>query len=491
MKKFISMLFACLFCAVLLHGVPVNAQAEEKKLSVVSTIFPFYDFVRQIAGDHVELTMLLPPGTESHSFEPKPQDIIAIQKADVFLYVGGETDKWVARILESMDTSGITIMSALSMVEAVEEEIVPGMEDDHEHGEIDPEHVAERPLTNWDGAWASIAPLLDTGTLGEYVAHLAEDGGITEDEAIANQAKKWRSELGAFALDNGTLRIEGVGEALYDAAGYKVIESDHGVSVWYQYEITEPVDGLPGYLMINDHGAEDKAITESEETAHFHLKYGDEGFDALYAAENWSPMFFAADAEGDAIQDALLGHGHSHEEAAELDEHVWTSPKNAQIIVTQIAETLAEMDSANAETYRANAAAYNEELAELDAAFQLAVDEGVRKTIVFGDRFPFRYLADAYGLTYYAAFPGCATETEASASTIKFLIDTVRQENIPAVFHIELSNEKIADALCESTGAKKLAMHSCHNVTRDDFAKGVGYLELMWRNAESLREALQ
>jgi zinc transport system substrate-binding protein len=290
---------------------------------VVTTVFPPYDFVRQIAGDTVNLTMLLPPGAESHSFEPTPQDIIRIQNSGLFIYVGGESEAWVDRILSSLDTGKLRILRLMDCVEIVEEEIVEGMQDD-------------------------------------------EEGDSHED--------------------------------------------------------------------------------------------GDEG---------------------------------EHEEEAEYDEHIWTSPANAALIVERISGELCAIDRANADSFRANAGDYLAKLAALDAAFRSAVDQGRRKVFVFGDRFPFRYFADAYGLRYFAAFPGCSTETEASAATVAFLINKVRDERIPVVFHIELSNEKIADTICEATGAAKRLFHAAHNVSRQEFTGGTTYLELMTRNADALREALR
>jgi zinc transport system substrate-binding protein len=175
----------------------------------------------------------------------------------------------------------------------------------------------------------------------------------------------------------------------------------------------------------------------------------------------------------------------------EYDEHVWTSPVNAKLIVRKIADAFCETDAANAEIYRKNEAEHLGKLDALDAAFREIADSAARKTLIFGDRFPFRYFADTYGLKYFAAFPGCSTETEASAATVAFLIDKVRAEKIPVVFHIELSNEKIADAVCEETGAKKLMLHACHNITRADLEGGATYLSLMRQNVENLKEALR
>ena len=209
----------------------------------------------------------------------------------------------------------------------------------------------------------------------------------------------------------------------------------------------------------------------------------------------------------DAVEEVLIegmedDHHHHHddddddddhgdlEEHRGLDEHVWTSPKNAKLIVAAITEALCELDSANAGFYRQNASEYSAHLDELDAAFQAVVDGARRNTIVVGDRFPFRYLADAYGLEYFAAFPGCSTETEASAATVAFLINKVRSENIPVIFHIELSNERMADAISEASGARKLPLHSVQNVTMRDFNRGATYLDLQKTNVDNLREAL-
>ena len=182
---------------------------------------------------------------------------------------------------------------------------------------------------------------------------------------------------------------------------------------------------------------------------------------------------------------------HEHDDGeVEYDEHVWTSPRNAKLICEKIAAALSEADPEGEAEYSAALEGYCAELDELDAAFTDVVANGVRNTIVFGDRFPLLYFAKAYGLEYYAAWPGCADEAEPSAATVAFLIDKVNEENIPVVFHIELSNEDMADTICEATGAEKLLFSACHNVTRAQFEEGVTYLDLMWQNVDALKEAL-
>ena len=313
--RWISAFLCILFIAM--TAISCSAEtASTEKLQVVATIFPQYDFLREIAGDKIELSMLLKPGAETHSYEPSPQDIIAIQKSDLFVFVGGESDAWVRTILESAPSETRKDIALMELIE-------PAEETGHDHEE----------------------------------------------------------------------------------------EHEH--------------------------------------------KYT---------------------------------HGENHEH--EYDEHVWTSPVNAMEIVSVLTDALCELDESNAGFYRENAANYLSSLAQLDADFREVVESGKRKHLVFGDRFPLTYFVLEYGLTYSAAFPGCASETEPSAATVANLMTDIMKEQIPLVFYIELSNHQIADILAEQTGAKTALFYTCHNVSSDDFAAGKTYLELMRMNVETLREAL-
>ena len=190
-------------------------------------------------------------------------------------------------------------------------------------------------------------------------------------------------------------------------------------------------------------------------------------------------------------------HHHEHgedEEGPEYDEHIWLSVKNAKILCNTIAEKIAEIDPKNAQTYRANAAAYNAKLSILDAQYQKIVDAASKKTVLFGDRFPFRYLVDDYGLSYYAAFVGCSAETEASFKTILFLAKKVDELGIPAVLTIEKSDGKIAKTIIKNTKAKNqkiLTLDSMQSTTSNDIKKGITYLSIMTKNADVLKSALQ
>lgn len=295
-------------------------KAAGQKLKVVCTIFPAYDFVRQVAGDKVDLTMLLKPGAESHSFEPSPKDMAAIQASDLFIYVGGDSDAWVEKILQGLDQKKVHTLKMMDCVQTVPEELVAGMQ---------PE----------------------------------------KDDAAAK------------------------------TAGGKE---------------TDP----------------------------------------------------------------------------EMDEHVWTSPVNAIKIVARITKELDGLDSAHKEEYDRRAQNYIQKLQGLDQQFKEVVARGHRKEILVGDRFPFRYFCKEYGLKYYAAYPGCSTDTEVNAGTIAFLVDKAKHDKLPVVFHIELSNEKMAQAIAESTGAKNLLLNAVHNVSAADFKAGATYESLMQHNVAVLKEAL-
>ena len=326
--------------------------AEEKELSIVVTIFPIYDWVREIVKDneHIRVTLLLDNGVDLHSYQPTARDIMTISTADLFIYVGGESDEWVEDVLGSAMNPGLV---SINLVEAMgedikAEEIVEGMEHEHEH-----------------------------------------DHGHDEDE-----------------------------------------DHDHD----------------------HDHD-------------HEHGHDGDEDED----------------------------HDHDHEHEEEADEHVWLSLRSAQKLTAVIAQKLAEMDPANAESYAQNAAAYLEKLADLDARYAEAVSGAAYKTILFGDRFPFRYLADDYGLSYYAAFSGCSAESEASFATVVFLAQKVDELGLPAVLTIEHPRTRIAETVVQNTASKDqkiLVMDSMQGTTAADIKAGTTYLSVMEANLEVLKEAL-
>ena len=183
-----------------------------------------------------------------------------------------------------------------------------------------------------------------------------------------------------------------------------------------------------------------------------------------------------------------------HDEDPEYDEHVWLSLKNASALVEGIAEVLEDSDPANADAYASNTAAYQAELSALDAEYEAAVSKALIDTVLFGDRFPFRYMTDDYDLDYYAAFAGCSAETEASFETILFLANKVDELSLPAVLTIEGSDQRIAETIVQSTKTKDqkiLSLDSMQATTKKDVESGTHYLEIMEKNLSVLKEALQ
>lgn len=178
------------------------------------------------------------------------------------------------------------------------------------------------------------------------------------------------------------------------------------------------------------------------------------------------------------------------EEEAELDEHVWTSPKNAIEIINKLKKEIINIDNDEKSNLESNANHYVNKLNDLDTEFKSIVKTAKRKEIIVGDRFPLRYFADEYGLSYYAAFPGCSEQTEASAKTISFLANKVKEDKIPVVLKIELSSDNIANTIAKETSTKVLEFNSAHNISQSDFDAGTTYVDIMTKNAEVLKEAL-
>ena len=203
--------------------------------------------------------------------------------------------------------------------------------------------------------------------------------------------------------------------------------------------------------------------------------------------------------EGSHSEDSLKHEEHSHDSEVsdheeeshnETDEHIWTSPVNEIIMTEKICETLSKALPEEKENFQKNAENYISQLKELDNEFRTIVENAKTKEIIFADKFPLQYFAKEYGLKYYAAFPGCGSDMEPSAKTIAFLVDKIKEDNIKAVFYLELSSHIVADAIETDTGAKPLQFNSCHNITQKQFDSGVNYVDLMKENVNNLKIAL-
>lgn len=238
--------------------------------------------------------------------------------------------------------------------------------------------------------------------------------------------------------------------------------------------------------VLGDSVKTEEIVEGMQKTEHDHDHDHDEDYDHDHDHDHEDEYEHDHDHDHDDVDEK-----HVHEE--EKDEHVWLSLKNAKTLVGAISNALQELDPDNKDTYAANSDAYVKKLATLDAYYQAAVDDATYKTVLFGDRFPFRYLVDDYGLSYYAAFAGCSAESEASFETISFLAKKVDELNLPCVLTIEGKEHKIAETIVENTSEKNrkiLTMDSMQSTTSQDIKDGTTYLSVMENNRSVLKEAL-
>ena len=503
MKKITALLLALMMLAGVLAGCGKPKDAGKAgKLKVVTTIFPEYDWVRAILGDkaeNAEITMLLDNGVDLHSYQPTADDIVRISDCDLFVYVGGESDGWVENALQNAANRNMKVINLLEVLgDSVKtEETVEGMQETehaHDHSKevstFEDHEVQDRSLSDWAGSWQSAYPFALDGTLDDAFAAMAEEGEMTADEYKTYYQNGYKTDITnidiegdhiAFTYEDG----KKVGSD-YKYIGYYIQNWSTGTkAAMYRFEAVDRTSGAPVCIEFNDH------MIESAAPEHFHIRMSNESFDAIVDPEKSWPTFFPADMTGEDLCEHMEGHGHDHGE--EKDEHVWLSLKNAKTLVGAIADALQELDPDNKDTYAANASAYIEKLSALDGAYQSAVDGAARKTVLFGDRFPFRYLVDDYGLRYYAAFVGCSAESEASFETVSFLAKKVDELKLPCVLTIEGKNHKLAETIVQSTAGKNqkvLTMDSMQSMTSKDAANGATYLSVMEQNLSVLKEAL-
>lgn len=504
MKKYISILLAAVMAVGCLAGCGQknsNEQADntdDGKLKVVTTIFPEYDWVKEIAGDeisNIDLTMLLDNGVDLHSYQPTSEDILKISDCDLFVYVGGESDSWVDDALKNAINKDMQVINLLDVLKdsIKTEESMPGMqaEEGHNHGyaHFEDSDVQDRTLSDWDGDWQSVYPYLQDGVLDEVMEKKAESGEKTAEEYKEYYENGYKTDVSQITIDaeNNTMCFvkNGVAsKATYEYKGYQIYDYESGSrGVRYFFEATSGDADAPKYVQFSDHGI---APGKAE---HFHIYAGNDGFDALSEEmENW-PTYYPADMSGKEIAEDMLEH-----EEKEYDEHVWLSLKNAQTLCKAIAEALETADPEHKDVYAANVDSYLEKLSSLDGQYQDAVANASQKTLLFGERFPFRYMVDDYGLKYYAAFAGCSAESEASFETISFLAKKVDELGLKNIMTIENSDQKIAKTIRDNTKDKNqeiLSLDSMQSTTSEDVKNGTTYLSVMESNLDVLKKAMQ
>ncbi len=312
MKKFLSVILSLLLCLFVFSCSAKTENGDDGKIRIVATLFPQYDFARAVAGDKAVVEMLLPPGTDSHSFDPSMKDAGKISDANIFIYTGEIMENWALPFAENAPDDCVIL--------DVSNNIVP------------------------------------------------------------------------ICLDGG-----------------------------------------------HEHSG-------SEE------------------------------------------HRHSH--ALNIDPHIWTSPENAKIIVSDICEAIVSLDPENAEYYRENARIYTENLSRLDLDIRECVASSRLDTLYFGGEFAFRYFAECYGLSCVTLYDSCSESAEPAPGTVTSMIDKMNENGVSVILYPELSDDRSARGIAEGTGARTAVFHSCHNLSKEDFEKGKTYISIMYENLSVLEEAL-
>lgn len=487
MKRIIVLLLSALMVLSVLSGCDNKKNNNDNKLKVVTTIFPIYDWVKEVLGDvDADVEVLLNNGVDLHSYQPSIEDIAKINDADVFMYVGNEPG--LESVLKNINKN-VKVINLMEVLgdDVKSEEIVEGMEDEHNHSKevstFKDDEVEDRSLSDWNGEWQSAYPFALDGTLDKAFESMTKDGEMSIDEYKTYYLNGYKTDIASieikgdhidFTYSDGTK----VGSD-YKYVGYYIQNWSTGTkAAMYRFEAENMDTDAPKYIEFNDH------MIEPANAEHFHIRMSNESFDAIVDPENSWPTFFPMDMDGEEICEHLEGHdGH------ESDEHIWLSLRNAKKCVEAIKEVLCEIDSSNQKIYESNAEEYIKKLEMLDAKYEDVVDKSKNDTLVFGDRFPFRYLVDDYNLNYYAAFAGCSSESEASFNTITFLAKKLDELKLSNILTIEGNNHRIAETIIKNTENKDQKILTLNSM-QGRILEGETYLSIMEANLEVLKKAL-
>ena len=383
-KRLTAAILACLMCVMLLSACTADTSegqtAADGKPTVMCTVFPVYDWVKNITrgSGKFDVRLLTANGGDLHSFQPSAKDIADIKNSELFVYIGGNSDQWADDIAD--ESPQLTLLRLFDVLgDSLAEENNDNTAVSHSHG----------------------------GTSHIHADTAEPDGNHTHDEHID---------------DNNT-------------------HDEHTDDV-YSHDRHE----------------------------HSHNEH----------------------ADGDYTHNIHSHDGHADEK--EYDEHIWLSLRLAEKSVTALRDELIALDPENEKIYTANAAEYIAALQSLDKEYMAATECSRDKTVILADRFPFLYLMQDYGITCYAAFPGCTSDTAASFSTVVYLIERLNEHKKSAVLILEGSNQSVAETvIADSTqkGAAVEVINSCQSVTARDIQSGTSYLDIMRSNLNALKSALK
>lgn len=436
-----------------------TAQESKGKLEIVTTLFPTYDFAKQIGKDKINVSLLLPPGVESHTFEPKPQDVVRINKADVFIYTGKYMEPWAEDLLKGVSNKNLLVVDASTGIELMSE---------GDHG--DGEHAFE-----WAGSFD-----LDAG---EYVWSFAKVGGDYADSAM-KMAILAASKTGSDGIEEVEETAEGLLKSeKVDARNAGEVLAPSSFSAFHLNfdpgkEVTVfrvKIEKKGKYVFFTEH-----MPTEFEAGEHFFKSS---------AGQDVEPL--AQEPEQEHGHEVGEVHGHGHHHHGGKDPHIWVDLANDQIMVDTIAKALAEKDPANGTFYFSNANEYKVKLADLDRRFKETLSTAKHKTIIYGGHFAFGYFAKRYGLEHDSPYDGFSPNAEPSPKAIASLIEKLKKSGIKYIYYEELLDPKVARTISQEIGAKLELLHGAHNVSKDELTKGVTFLDIMEDNLKKLKVGLE
>lgn len=445
-----AVLSVCSPCLIPAHG----SEAADGRLKVVTTLFPTYDFARQVGGDRADVTLLLPPGVEAHSFEPRAKDIARINKADMLVYTGRYMEPWVDDVAKGVSGGNLAVVDASAGVEL--------MGEDDAHGKAAFEWAAAFDLDEGEYVWSFSKTgggyAEQTMKIAVFCSEEPGEHGIEamEDKASAamqdGQATQTR-DGGAVSPDSGAAELVFNPDSDTTALRIKVASKGHYV-VFAEHSPSE--FGSEGRLLKSPGAEEVRPVAQEQGHEHEH------------------------------------GNGHGHHHHGGMDPHIWLDLGRAQEMVRTIAAAFAAKDPDGKDYYAERAESYCSVLDGLDRRYRKTLASARHRTIIYAGHFAFGYLAARYGLEHVSPYAaGFAPDAEPSPKAIAGLITLLRASGQKVVFHEELIDPKVARTISAETGASLVLLHGAHNVSKEEMSSGVTFAQIMEDNLAKLDAGLE
>ncbi len=444
LKRLLSLLSAAVLALVLV----VPLASADQQLKVFATIFPLYDFAREVGGDKVDLSMLLPPGVEAHTFEPKPQDIVRLNKADVFLYTGEFMEPWATNVLKGVTNKGLIAVDTSTGITLMNEA---------EHGHT---HGKEGAVFEWAGVFELEA--------GEYVWSFAKVGGEYAD-----------------------LSMKMVIVTVDDASVHGIEENEGAAGGYFSGEVKEVKEGATLEPM---KGAYQLAFDHSKPVSAFRVKIAQKGSYVVFTehmpTEFEAGEHFLKNAKGENVEAKAEEPEAEHHHHGGKDPHIWLDLVLAQTMVDTIAQSFAQKDPTNSSFYQANAESYKARLKDLDARYAATLSTCQIRTIIYAGHFAFGYFAKRYKLDHVSPYKGFSPDAEPAPKSIKEIIDKIKSVGSNTIYYEELIDPKVARMIAGETGARLELLNGAHNVAKDQMTN-LSYLKIMEANLLKLKDGLK